>query len=494
MSPASWIPRAWRLAGLVLAATLLLGPTAAAGAQDSEAATTVVCPTCAITSLTEALAVAPDGGTITVQGGVYPGGLVIDRPVQFVATEGAVIDGGRQGTLVTIRGTDAAMSGFILRGTGDNLDHEDAAIVVEDGSAVLTDNQIEDALFGIYLKNAHDSVVRGNVILSKDVPTARKGDGIKTWYSDRVVIENNSASNSRDIILWYSKDGLVRNNTFDGGRYGLHLMYSDNARIEGNSLSANSIGLYIMYSRDPYVIGNRIINNHGPSGGGIGLKDVDGAVVEGNRFVNNQIAIQVDESPREPGIENYIRDNVFAFNQTGIGFLPAVRHNTVTGNAFIDNTEQVAIIGRGQLRDITWAEQGRGNYWSDYAGYDADGDGIGDLPYRSQRLFETLVDGNPLLRLFTWTPAASAIDFAARAMPEVRPEVKLSDPAPLMAPVAHQALPPLTPVSPGARAGLAVAGLALSGLAVAVYLGLRQTRRVLPRPSLPVAPLREATS
>ena len=489
----SWIDRASRLAGLALAVALLLGP-AATSAQGDEAAATVVCPTCDTTSLAEALAEAPAGATIEVRGGTYPGGLVIEQPVRLVASEGAVIDGGGTGSLVTIHGTNATLSGFLLRGTGDNLDHEDAAIVVEDGTAVLTDNHIEDALFGIYLKNAPGSVLRDNVIVSKDLPTARKGDGIKTWYSDGVVIENNYASDGRDIILWYSQDGLVRNNTFDGGRYGLHLMYSDRTHIEGNSFSANSIGLYIMYSRDPFVIGNRIVNNHGPSGGGVGLKDVDGAVIEGNRFVNNQIALQVDGSPREPGIENYTRDNVFAFNQTGIGFQPAVRHNTVTGNAFIDNTEQVAIMGRGELRDITWAEQGQGNYWSDYAGYDADGDGIGDLPYRSQRLFESLVDANPLLRLFTWTPAASAIDFAARAMPEVRPEVKLSDPAPLMAPVAHPALPALEPVSPAARAELAGAGLVLSGLAVAVYLALRQSRHALPQPQKPAVPLQEATS
>ncbi|MCA9878015.1 MAG: nitrous oxide reductase family maturation protein NosD, partial [Thermomicrobiales bacterium] len=476
MFPANGLSHAWRLAGLVLACALMLGP---AVAQGSEASTVAVCPTCDVTSLAEALAIAPSGATIEVRGGTYPGDLVIDRPVHLVASEGAVIDGGGKGSLVTIRDADASLSGFTLRGTGDNLDREDAAIVVEGGAAVLIDNRIEDALFGIYLKNAPGSVLRDNVILGKDVPTARKGDGIKAWYSDGVVIENNRASDGRDIILWYSRDGVVRNNTFDGGRYGLHLMYSDNTQVAGNSLSANSIGLYIMYSRDPHVVGNRIVNNHGPSGGGVGLKDVDGAVIEGNRFVNNQIAIQVDESPREPGIENYIRGNVFAFNEAGIGFLPAVRHNTVTGNAFIDNTEQVAIIGRGQLRDITWAEQGRGNYWSDYAGYDADGDGVGDLPYRSQRLFESLVDGNPLLRLFTWTPAASAIDFAARAMPGVRPEVKLSDPAPLMSPVAHQALPPLAPAAPGARAELAAAGLALSGLAAAVYLGLRRPRRAL---------------
>jgi nitrous oxidase accessory protein len=485
--------RRWWLvvAGMALIPALAAPPPVVA--QDS-APDIVVCATCAETSLVEAIAAAAPGATIEVRGGIYPGGLVVERPVRLIGVGEPVIDGRGDGSLVTIRGTEATLSGFTLRSTGDNLDHEDAAIVVENGTAILTGNLIEDALFGIYLKQAPDSVVRDNVILGKNVSIARRGDGIKTWYSDRVVIENNRASDGRDIILWYSNDGVVRNNTFDRERYGLHLMYSDGARIEGNSLSENSIGLYIMYSRDPIVIGNRIVNNHGPSGGGVGLKDVDGAVIEGNRFVNNQIAIQVDTSPRERGIENYIRGNVFAYNHAGIGFLPSVKHNTVVGNTFIDNTEHVAIIGRGQLQEITWAENGRGNYWSDYAGYDADGDGIGDVAYRSQRLFETLVDRNPLLRFFTWTPAASAVDFAARAMPTVRPEVKLADPAPLMEPVAHPALPPLLADQQQDRLGLAGSGLALGGVALIAFLALRRRTVRMPRPALVPASAIEAAS
>jgi nitrous oxidase accessory protein len=472
------------LLGLAIAA-----PGAAWSAAQAAEADVVVCATCAETSLAAAVATAPEGAVVEVRGGVHPGELVIERPVTLVGTEGAVIDGGGDGSLVTIRNTTGVgLMGFVLRGTGDNLDHEDTAILVEQATAVISGNRLEDALFGVYLKQAPDSVVRDNVILGKALDVARRGDGIKTWYSDRVVIENNRASDGRDIILWYSNDGVVRDNTFDRGRYGLHLMYSDGARIEGNSLSENSIGLYIMYSRDPLVVGNRIVNNHGPSGGGIGLKDVDGAVIDGNRFVNNQIAIQVDTSPREPGIQNYIRGNVFAYNHAGIGFLPSVRNNTVVGNTFLDNTEQVAIIGRGQLQEITWAEDGRGNYWSDYAGFDANGDGIGDIPYLSRRLFESLMDGNPVLRLFTWTPAASAVDFAARAMPFARPETKLADPAPLMAPVAHPALPPLAAEQPGDRLMLAASGTALAGAAVFGYLALRRrtplTRDAAARPRL----------
>ncbi|MCC6315549.1 MAG: nitrous oxide reductase family maturation protein NosD [Thermomicrobiales bacterium] len=466
--------RPHRLLAALALLLALTGGAVAAAERAPRAAGLEVCPGCPIDSIAEAIAQAQPGARIEVRGGTYPGGLVIDRPLTLVGIDGPVIDGGGSGTLVTASGVDFAISGFTLRGTGISLDKEDAAIVVEQGKAVLVGNHIEDALFGIYLKQAPGSIVRDNVILSKALPVARRGDGIKTWYSDDVVIEGNRAVDGRDIILWYSNRGLVRDNVFDGGRYGLHLMFSDDARIEANSLSGNSIGLYVMYSRSPTVVGNALSNNHGPSGGGIGLKDVDHAVVEGNRFVNNNIAAQVDTSPREMGIENYFRGNVFAYNQVGIGFMPSVRHNTLSGNAFIDNAEQVAILGRGHLRDITWAENGAGNYWSDYAGFDADGDGLGDLPYRSQRLFESLVARHPALRLFTFSPAAMAVDFAARAAPEVRPETKLEDPAPLMRPAPHAALPVAPAADPGARLAMGGAGRALAAVSLGTIVALRR--------------------
>ncbi|MER3485723.1 MAG: nitrous oxide reductase family maturation protein NosD, partial [Chloroflexota bacterium] len=229
-----------------------------------------VCPTCAETSLADAVASAPAGATIDVRGGVYPGGLVIDKPLVLRGVDHPVIDGGGRGTVVRVVGAEVTIQGFTIRGTGSNHDQEDAAIVFDGGRATVIGNRIEDALFGIYLKQAPGSVIKNNVVLAKPVEIAMRGDSIKVWYCDDVVIEGNQASDGRDIILWYSNRALVRNNAFNRSRYGLHLMFSDRARIEGNSLRANSIGLYIMYGRDPVIIGNNLSDNRGPSGGGLG--------------------------------------------------------------------------------------------------------------------------------------------------------------------------------------------------------------------------------
>lgn len=455
---------------ILLLVSIVANPAPVAGEETG----LVVCETCDLRSIPEAIAQAATGERIEVRGGVWPGGLVIDRDVDLVGIDRPVIDGRGDGTVVTVRDAVVSMRGFVIRGSGTSLDHEHSGLKVESGRVTLIDNTIQDALFGLYLKDAHGSVVRGNTVLSKDMPVARRGDGVRIWYSHDVIVENNVAQDGRDVILWYSDNGLVRNNRFDRNRYGLHLMFSHNAHIEGNSLNANSIGLFIMYSENVMVIGNSMSNNRGPSGGGIGLKDVNGARFEGNRFVHNQVAAHIDGSPLNPGLEHIWTGNVFAYNETGMTIQPAVGQNTITGNAFIDNMQHVSIRGGSSLPNVDWSLDGVGNYWSDYAGYDATGDGIGDVPYRSQQLFEALADEHPSLRLFMFSPAAMAVDFAARAFPSVRPRERFVDPAPLMSPPASAALPAVDRAALVERA----LGGALSLLAVAgVTLGAITMRR-----------------
>jgi ABC-type multidrug transport system ATPase subunit len=77
----------------------------------------------------------------------------------------------------------------------------------------------------------------------------------------------------------------------------------------------------------------------------------------------------------------------------------------------------------------------RDNFWSDYRGYDLDGDGRGDLAYRPARLFERLSDRQPALRMFVDGPSAQAIDFASRVFPVFEPKPKFVDESPRMRPL-----------------------------------------------------------
>ncbi|MDQ7029917.1 MAG: nitrous oxide reductase family maturation protein NosD [Ardenticatenia bacterium] len=441
----------------------------------------VVSPDGPYVSIQEALAVASPGSTVEVRGGVYTGPLVVEKSVRLVGVDWPVIEGNGEGTVVKIVAPDVYFGGFVVRNSGDSLDEENSGIAVEAPRGVVEGNRLEETLFGIYLREATDTVVRGNVIESKALDVPRRGDPIRVWYSSGAVIENNVVRQGRDVILWYSEGLTVRGNRVEGGRYGLHFMYCDDALIEDNQLVNNSVGAFLMYSRRLHLRRNFIAYNRGPSGFGVGLKDMDDALVERNLLVDNRVGIFVDNSPREiDSVMTYTR-NVIAYNDVGVQLQPSARRNRYEANSFVENQEQVHIAGGGQLRDNVWVE----NFWSDYAGYDADGDGIGDVAYRPQRLFEDLMGRYPPLQLFRYSPVAQALDFAAQAVPLVRPQPKLQDRAPRMVPVVPSGVP-APEGRPHVIFGLGMVALVLGGVAL-VGWGGRVGGRVGSRRGLVVA-------
>ena len=458
----------WVLAGVVTA-----GPIWAAQAEGR-----VVTPQGTFTSLSEALAVVEDGDTIDVYGGVYDGPIIVDRSVTLVGHDRPVIDGGDQGTVVKIIAPGVVLRGFTVRNSGDVLNDENSGIVVEAPNAIIEDNRLEDTLFGIYLRQADGTVIRNNEISSKDLAVPRRGDPIRVWYSNDVLIEDNVVNKGRDVVLWYSENLTVRGNEVSEGRYGLHFMYSDDATIENNLLSDNSVGVFLMYSRRLHLLQNTIARNRGPSGFGIGLKDMDDAVIENNLFLDNRVGAHLDNSPREINSIGLFKGNVFAYNDIGVNLMPSVRNNQFTGNSFVDNEQQVAIAGGGgRAQSNAWSVQvdglgQQGNYWSDYVGYDGNGDGRGDVPYKAERLFENLMDQNSTLRLFMYSPVEQAVNFAARAVPFVKPQPKLTDDAPLMAPVVPAGIP--VPANTEERS-MWIASLALL-LAAVLVLALGSNR------------------
>lgn len=421
--------------------------------------------------ISRAVADARDGDTIRVRGGHYVGPLEVYRSVTLIGEQWPTVDSGGEGTVVRITAPGVELSGFVIRGSGASLDEENSGIAVEAPRVRILDNRLEDVLFGVYTRQAPDTEIRDNVITGKDLELARRGDAIRIWYSDRVAITGNDVERSRDVVLWYSRDLELRDNVVRDGRYGLHFMYCDDATIRGNLLLGNSVGAFLMYSRRLELVGNTVAGNRGPSGYGVGLKDMDDAVVRGNLFAGNRAAVFLDNSPREMTSRTLVAGNRLMGNDHGVELMPNVRRAHFENNGFEGNVEQVAIAGQG---GDPAANQWHGNYWSDYRGFDADRDGRGDLAYHADRLFESLTDRSPELRLFRYGPMAAAVDLAARVMPVFRPVPKLEDPIPSMAPPVLAAVPPL-PAADGSPL-LLVAFLLLSSAALTWFLLAGRTK------------------
>ncbi len=430
--------------------------------------------------LAEAIAAAQPGDTLEIAGGTFHGNLVIDKPLTLIGRDGATLDAGGQGTVLRLNAPDTTVRGFIVRNSGDSLDREDSGIIAVGPRALVEDNVLENVLFGIYINSSPGTVVRGNHITGQDLDIARRGDLIRLWDSDDVLIENNLTRNGRDAVLWYSERMTLRGNDFSYGRYGLHFMYCDDALIENNRLTYNSVGAYLMYGRRMTLRDNLLAFNRGPSGYGIGLKDMDDSIITCNRFLDNRVGAFVDGSPRELDRTGIIEGNLFGYNDIAVEMLPSVRRNQIRDNSFIENEQQVVIAGGGRLEANEWTVGGRGNYWSDYAGYDGDGDGLGEIEYRAERLLDSLLSRRPELRLFLYSPVVNAVDFAARAFPLVRPQPILVDTHPLTNPPLPANAPLPTDQQGGALWPILLLPLGLLGLFLVLRAGRRHYQMPVP--------------
>ena len=100
----------------------------------------------------------------------------------------------------------------------------------------------------------------------------------------------------------------------------------------------------------------------------------------------------------------------------------------VADNDFADNDAQIRVDGGGNATDVDW----HGNYFDDYAGYDLDGDGVGDIAYELRSASGQLISEHGDVALFRGTPALSLVDAASHLDPLFQPELVLRDPRPRM--------------------------------------------------------------
>jgi nitrous oxidase accessory protein len=353
----------------------------------------------------------------------------IDRAVELWGPRSAVIRASRPGSVVVVAGAGARLAGLTVDGTGGRFDKLDAAIHVIADEVAVEGVAVEHAVYGILVERTRRVTVRGNHVRG-DAGTAMglRGDTIRLWESHDAVVEGNRVEDGRDIVVWYSRNNRIVDNQVSGGRYGAHLMYSHDNLVEGNRLIGGVVGVFVMYSRNVTLRRNLVLDAGGAAGMAIGLKDSGNLIVEGNLLGRDTVGIYIDQSPGQLGDTLELRGNVIRQCQTAIGFHTTPRATRIVGNDFADNGETVQVAAGTEPAHAFWHQ----NYYDDYAGYDLDGDGVGDLPYEMKSASEELITRHPNLAFFRGTPTLGIVDAASKLLPLWTPRTFLVDDAPRM--------------------------------------------------------------
>jgi nitrous oxidase accessory protein len=376
---------------------------------------------------------ASPGSTLTVAAGIYRGPIVVRGPLTLIAEPGATIDGGGRGSVVTISGAGVVLRGFTVRNSGREVTEEAAGIRLTGTDHRIESNEIADVYFGIHAGDGARVLIEGNVIRPGKQYGARPGHAINAWNLRDSRIAGNRIAAARDgIYLSFTERMVVAGNIVTDCRYGLHSMYSQEARFEHNDVSRNLLGAALMMSERLVLRRNRIRQQReGVAAYGVLLKDIGDLIADENAITSNRIGIYAEAVPSNPQREAVFTNNVIAGNEVGLA-LQSTARLTLTGNRIAENLADVRALGRALAPGMRWSRDGRGNSWGQYRGYDADGDGIGDMPHRVEDAADALVRRNPLIQALLYTPAHLALEAAARMFPLYRQAPLLVDERPLM--------------------------------------------------------------
>jgi nitrous oxidase accessory protein len=363
-------------------------------------------------SIADAVRLAQPGDTVQVERGDYAGHIVIDKALTLIGKNRPAISANNTGDVIRVRASGVTIDGFVVRDSGADMDAQNAGIYIEPGAdrAMVSHCELANNLFGIWLEKSKDSRLIGNVITGKrELMSAARGNGIQVFNTSGAQVIDNTISYTRDgIYVDVSTRALFRGNKIHHVRYGTHYMNTNYSTWENNESYLNKGGLALMEVRNLVVRNNVAWGNEDH---GIMLRTIQDSVIENNIVAGNGRGFFIYDAEY-----NVIRNNVVINNRIGVHLSAGSSNNKVDGNDFIDNQEQVKFVA---ARDVEWGRT-QGNYWSNYSGWDQNGDGVGDVVYEANDVVDRLNWQYPLVKLLLSSPSIQTLRFAARQFPILR--------------------------------------------------------------------------
>lgn len=300
----------------------------------TDAATLEVCPACAYTTISSAVAAAANGDTINVAAGTYNEEVVItsidNLTLQGAGKEAAILtgDGGPGSLGLNI----VTSSNFKLDGFG--ITNYEAGLHLEDGSAEISNN--------LFYNNATEIGAAAVII-----------DETSTNFHDN-IIENNSGDYFGLASLMVSGTTNIHHNQFSRNTAGILALGPIN--IYQNQITSNSMAGIIGFEAAGSIYNNSIASGTGGYyegfGGGIFLlasevKIFNNRIEENNGYFGTGIALIDSFELMEQSIIPQIYNNYIA-NNTGVGggagILLAENSTPIYNNTIVNNSATGGIM------------------------------------------------------------------------------------------------------------------------------------------------------
>lgn len=371
-------------------------------------------------SVSAVLQAAEQGDTVVVPAGVWRERLVVNKRVTLRGEHGAVLDGGGVGSTVRVEAAGARLVGLRIRHSGSDLAASDACIFVAKSArgAVIARCQLAGCAFGIWVDQTDGArVVDNRIAGSREGHRSNRGNGIHLFDAKHLLVRKNRVSGGRDgIYVSATEDSVISGNVVEHARYCVHYMFSYRNRLVANVCRDNSHGYALMESHHITVEHNVAERN---AGQGLLFRDAEDCTIVGNRIERNGQGLFFYSS-----VDNVVTDNLVRGNAIGAKIWAGSRRNRVERNRFIANAQQIFYVGAS---DLVWGNARgagggprSGNYYSDYLGWDHDGDGRGDRPYRVDSFAASLIARFPAAALLMNSPALELLQLLETRMPLLR--------------------------------------------------------------------------
>ncbi|MEL4456209.1 nitrous oxide reductase family maturation protein NosD [Lutimonas vermicola] len=383
-----------------------------------------VCDSCDIRSIQQAIDLSKDGDEIVIMPGIYKEhGIVVNKSIHIKGVDFPVIDGEFKETIFKVTADHFSIRGLEIINVGQSYTKDYAAILVsESDDFVIENNHLKKVYFGLLIEKSKNGVIQDNQVSSEAISQANSGNGIHLWHCSKMKVSKNVLTRLRDGIYFeFVKKSTVNDNqSFGNLRYGLHFMFSNENSYFNNIFKNNGAGVAIMFSKFIKMYNNRFEHNWGTASYGLLLKEIYDADIERNVFEQNTIGISVDGSTRI----NYT-NNTFSRNGWAVTIIGACYENVFSKNNFLNNALDLSYNSKINTNKFD------NNYWSEYAGYDLDRNGIGDIPYRPVKLFSYIVHNTPETIILLRSMFVDIINFSEKVSPVFTPD-NLIDASPLM--------------------------------------------------------------